>query len=72
MAGHFGLEAEHYAVSQAMAELALFPALRAEPQAAIVANGFSCQQQIYNGGFGKPRHIPAFLYAAVATQPEPL
>lgn len=72
MAGHFGLETEHYANSQAMAELTLFPALRAEPQAAIVANGFSCQQQIYNGGFCKPQHIAAFLYAAVATQPEPL
>lgn len=71
MAGHFGLEAEHYADSQAMAELALFPALRAEPQAAIVANGFSCQQQINNGGFGKPKHIAEILYAA-ATQQEPL
>ncbi|TAN65006.1 MAG: (Fe-S)-binding protein [Methylobacter sp.] len=72
MAGHFGLEAEHYADSQAMAELALFPALRAEAQAAIVTNGFSCQQQITNGGFGKPQHIAAFLYAAVATQQESL
>lgn len=71
MAGHFGLEAEHYADSQAMAELALFPALRAEPQATVVANGFSCRQQINNGGFGKPQHIAAFLYAAI-TQPEPL
>jgi len=71
MAGHFGLEAEHYADSQAMAELALFPALRAEPQAAIVANGFSCQQQINNGGFGKPQHIAQILYAA-ATQQESL
>jgi len=70
MAGHFGLEAEHYAESQAMAELALFPALRAEPQAAIVANGFSCQQQINNGGFGKPKHIAEILYAAVSTQQE--
>lgn len=70
MAGHFGLEAEHYAVSQAMAEQALFPALRAEPQAAIVANGFSCQQQIDNGGFGKPQHIAEILYAAVATLQE--
>ncbi|WP_241674663.1 (Fe-S)-binding protein [Candidatus Methylobacter oryzae] len=64
MAGHFGFEAEHYAASQAMAELALFPALRAEPHAAIIANGFSCQQQIANGGFGKPEHIAKILYAA--------
>ncbi|MBL6987401.1 MAG: hypothetical protein ISR72_10260 [Methylobacter sp.] len=71
MAGHFGLEAEHYAVSQAMAELALFPSLREEPEAAIVANGFSCQQQIANGGFNKPRHIAQILYSA-ATQQESL
>lgn len=65
MAGSFGLETEHYAISQAMAEQALFPALRAEPQAGIVANGFSCQQQICNGGFGKPQHIAEILNAAV-------
>lgn len=72
MAGHFGPEAEHYADSQAMAELALFTALRAEPQAAIVANGFSCRQQINNGGFGKPKHIAEILYAAITTEQEPL
>lgn len=68
MAGHFGLEAEHYADSQAMAELALFPALRAEPEAAIVANGFSCRQQISNGGFGTPKHIAEILYSAIASR----
>ncbi|MGR9014710.1 MAG: (Fe-S)-binding protein [Gammaproteobacteria bacterium] len=68
MAGHFGLETEHYADSQAMAELALFPTLRAEPQAAIIANGFSCQQQIANGGFGKPKHIAQILYSAAIQQ----
>lgn len=61
MAGHFGLEAEHYEISQTMA---LFPALRAEPQAATIANGFSRQQQIANGGFGKPKHLAQILYAA--------
>lgn len=66
MAGHFGLEAEHYRISQAMAEQALFPALRNEPDAAIAANGFSCQQQIVNGGFAKPKHIAEILYATMA------
>lgn len=64
MAGNFGVEAEHYQHSQAMAELALFPALRAEPEALIVSNGFSCQQQIDNGGFGKPRHLAEVLCLA--------
>jgi len=64
MAGHFGLEAEHYQHSQAMAELALFPALRAEPQAAVLANGFSCQLQINNGGFNRPLHLAELLLNA--------
>jgi Fe-S oxidoreductase len=64
MAGHFGLEAEHYEHSQAMAEQALFPKLRCEPQAGIITNGFSCGQQIGNGGFSKPLHIAEVLYRA--------
>ncbi|MCG8066756.1 MAG: 4Fe-4S dicluster domain-containing protein [Candidatus Thiodiazotropha taylori] len=46
MAGSFGLEAEHYETSKAMAEQALLPALNARPEALIVANGFSCRHQI--------------------------
>ncbi|MDD4913575.1 MAG: (Fe-S)-binding protein [Methylococcales bacterium] len=70
MAGHFGLEAEHYELSQAMAEQALFPALRAEPQTAVVANGFSCKMQIANGGFNHPQHIAQILYTAIAEHME--
>ena len=65
MAGQFGLEAEHVDMAQAMAEQSLFPALNAEPEATVVANGFSCQQQIVNGGYSKPQHIAEILYAAL-------
>jgi glycerol-3-phosphate dehydrogenase subunit C len=65
MAGQFGLESEHAGVSREMAEQGLFPALRAEPDATVVANGFSCQQQILNGGYAKPLHIAEILYAAL-------
>lgn len=68
MAGNFGVEAEHYAHGQAMAELALFPALRAVPCAVLVSNGFSCQQQIGNGGFQKPLHLAELLAQALATE----
>ena len=68
MAGNFGVEAEHYAHSQAMAELALFPALRAEPGALLVSNGFSCQQQIHNGGFSQPLHLAEVLCLALPSQ----
>ncbi|MGJ0490108.1 (Fe-S)-binding protein [Methylobacter sp.] len=65
MAGQFGLESEHAGVSREMAEQGLYPALRAEPDATVVANGFSCQQQILNGGHAKPLHIAEVLYAAL-------
>jgi FAD/FMN-containing dehydrogenase/Fe-S oxidoreductase len=47
MAGSFGYAAEHQAVSRAMAELALLPAVRAAPAGdLIVADGTSCRHQI--------------------------
>jgi Fe-S oxidoreductase len=50
MAGSFGYDAEHYAVSMRMAELALLPAVRAAPAGTlIVANGTSCRHQIADG-----------------------
>ncbi|MGR9117462.1 MAG: (Fe-S)-binding protein [Gammaproteobacteria bacterium] len=66
MAGPFGLESEHAAFSRQMAEQGLYPALRDEPDAAVIANGFSCQQQILHGGYTKPMHIAEVLYAALA------
>ena len=68
MAGNFGVEAEHFDQSQAMAELALFPALRAEPGAVLVSNGFSCQQQIGNAGFVKPLHLAELLCLAITPE----
>ena len=49
MAGSFGYEAGHYEVSLAMAELALLPAVRAAPEATLVAAGTSCRHQIAHG-----------------------
>ncbi|HSU05897.1 MAG TPA: 4Fe-4S dicluster domain-containing protein, partial [Acetobacteraceae bacterium] len=47
MAGAFGYQAETLAVSKAMAEAALLPAVRAAPpDALIVADGTSCRHQI--------------------------
>jgi Fe-S oxidoreductase len=46
MAGSFGYRPEHYGASKRIAELALLPALAAQPAAAVVANGFSCREQI--------------------------
>jgi hypothetical protein len=67
MAGSFGLEAEHYEISMQMAELSLLPAVRAAPQAPLIANGFSCRHQIEHGSARKARHVALVLKDALAT-----
>jgi Fe-S oxidoreductase len=50
MAGAFGYEREHYAVSMQVGELALLPAVRqAASSTLIAASGVSCQAQIEDG-----------------------
>jgi Fe-S oxidoreductase len=50
MAGSFGFRASSYALSQTIGELALLPAVRdADTATLIVANGFSCREQIAQG-----------------------
>jgi len=68
MAGSFGLEAEHADISMQMAELDLLPALRAAPDAPILANGFSCRHQIHEGVQRKAIHVATLLSDAIATK----
>ncbi len=49
MAGAFGYTADHYDLSMQIGELSLFPSIRGEPQATIVAPGTSCRHQIRDG-----------------------
>jgi Fe-S oxidoreductase len=74
MAGAFGYEAEHHAVSLAMGELALFPAIRAAgATAAIAASGASCRSQIRDGT-GRAAHHPIHFAAwglGLADWPDP-
>lgn len=67
MAGSFGIEAEHAAMGRQMAELNLLPALRAQPEATVVANGFSCQHQIRVGSEHQPVHLAVLLRDAMVT-----
>ena len=47
MAGAFGFEKNHYALSLQIAERALAPAVRkAPPETLVIADGFSCREQI--------------------------
>jgi Fe-S oxidoreductase len=61
MAGSFGYEAEHHAVSMQMAELALLPAVRSAPEALVVADGTSCRHQIADGAGREALHVARVL-----------
>ena len=47
MAGSFGYELGHYELSVALAKRVLLPAARAEPEATLLATGFSCRSQVH-------------------------
>jgi Fe-S oxidoreductase/FAD/FMN-containing dehydrogenase len=61
MAGSFGYEAEHYAISMQMAELTLLPAVRAARDAIIVADGTSCRHQIVHGAQREAIHAARLI-----------
>lgn len=65
MAGGFGLEVEHADISMQMAAIDLLPALRAAPEAAILANGFSCRHQIEEGAQRQAFHVALLLRDAL-------
>lgn len=66
MAGSFGIEAEHAEMANKMAELKLLPTLREQPDALVVANGFSCQHQIRSNCLHDPVHLAVLLREAMA------
>lgn len=67
MAGAFGFEkGEHYDVSIACGERVLLPAVRdAAPETLIVANGFSCREQIAQTTRRRALHIAELLQMAL-------
>lgn len=68
MAGSFGYEQEHYEVSRLVGEQRLFPALRqADPEAVVVAPGFSCRLQVEHFTGRKALH-PAQLLASLISK----
>ena len=66
MAGSFGYEAEHYAVSMKMAEMSLFPEIRNNGNAIVVADGTSCRHQIADGTGRRAVHVARLLESALA------
>jgi Fe-S oxidoreductase len=67
MAGAFGFEAEHYAVSVAAAGRALLPAVRAAaPGTLVLADGFSCREQIVQLSGRRALHLAEAARDALA------
>jgi Fe-S oxidoreductase len=68
MAGPFGFEKEKYAVSQAIGERVLLPAVRqADSNTLIVSDGFSCREQIFQATGRKALHLAEVLQRALHT-----
>jgi FAD/FMN-containing dehydrogenase/Fe-S oxidoreductase len=66
MAGSFGYEEEHYALSQQIGELVLLPAVRTTPaETVIAAPGTSCRHQILDGTGKVAQHPIEILHAAL-------
>ncbi|MER5851471.1 FAD-binding and (Fe-S)-binding domain-containing protein [Streptomyces sp. NPDC002012] len=62
LAGNFGFERGHWAVSAACAEEALLPSVRAaEPGTEFLADGFSCRTQLEQLGGVRARHLAEVL-----------
>jgi Fe-S oxidoreductase len=70
MAGSFGFEADHFEVSQQVGELVLLPAVRrAAADTLIVADGFSCREQIAQGTSRRAVHLADALRLAIESSP---
>src|SRR5439155_8127168 len=66
MAGSWGYEEGHYEISMACGERVLLPRVREAPRATlVVADGFSCKEQIRQGGTGRQAlHVAQVLKLA--------
>ena len=69
MAGSFGFErGQRYQVSQACGERKILPAVRAAPDdTLIIADGFSCREQIAQATARRPLHLAQVLRVAQAS-----
>ncbi len=65
MAGAFGFEREHYDISMRVGERVILPAVReAGEDTLIIANGFSCREQIAQATGRQPLHLAEVLKLA--------
>jgi FAD/FMN-containing dehydrogenase/Fe-S oxidoreductase len=72
MAGSFGFESDKYDLAIAIGELELLPAIRQAPADwLIIADGFSCREQIAQGTPRRALHLAEVLHMALDASPEP-
>jgi len=72
MAGSFGFERGKYDISQTLAERILLPAVRAaDADTAILANGFSCREQIEQATGRKTQHIAEAVVQCIGLENVP-
>ena len=65
MAGAFGFEADKYALSRTIAERGLLPEIAdASAETVIIANGFSCREQIEQLSGRPTMHLAQYLASA--------
>ena len=70
MAGSFGFDKGNYDVSLAIGELELLPAVRkASPEWLIIADGFSCREQIAQGTHRHALHLAEIIQMALQNGP---
>lgn len=70
LAGNFGVEKGHYEVSVAVAEQQLIPAVAAaSPDAAILADGYSCRTQLSDLTDRRGEHLAQMLAAGLDVSP---
>jgi hypothetical protein len=70
MAGTFGYEAEHYAVSQQVGALKLFPRLEEIPGVPVAATGAACRMQITQNTGSIAEHPLVYAARAVTERRE--
>lgn len=70
MAGAFGFEAEHYEISMKIGERVLLPAVRqAGDSTLVIADGFSCREQIAQGTERHALHLAEVIELALRQGP---
>jgi hypothetical protein len=70
MAGAFGFEEQHYDISMKCGERVLLPKVReARKNTIIIADGFSCREQIKSGTDRRALHLAQVIQMAIEHSP---